>query len=183
MKKLCLPLLTALCLLLSGCGTGSAKAALEELSAQLENCTALSFTADVRAEYEHKTARFTLRYQEDRDGGLVTVIAPELIAGVSARIEPGTTKLEYDSVVLDTGSLDNFGLSPLSSMPLLVQSIRTGHPASCRTEGDFTVIELEPDDGLRCTVWFDSAMTPARAELARDGRVILYLEINDWDLT
>ena len=183
MKKCCLPLLIALCLTLSGCGTGSAKAGFEELSGRVESCDELSFTADVRAEYEHKTARFTLSYREDEDGGLVTVLAPELIAGVSARIEPGTTKLEYDSVVLDTGSLDNFGLSPLSSMPLLVQSIRAGHPESYRTEGDFTVIELEPDDGLRCTVWFDKDMTPARAELARDGQVIIYIEIKDWNLT
>ena len=180
MKKICLPLLTALCLLLSGCGTGSAKAAFEELSNDVQNRSLLSFTAGVRAEYEHKTARFTLSYQEDADGGLVTVVAPELIAGVSARIEPGTTKLEYDSVVLDTGSLDNFGLSPLSSMPLLVQSIKAGHAESYRTEGDFTVIELEPDDGLRCTVWFDDEMVPVRAELARDRQVIIYMEINDW---
>lgn len=183
MKKSCLPLLITLCLILSGCGTGSAKSDFEELSAQLENGSTISFTADVRAEYEHKTARFTLSYQEDENGGLITVIAPELIAGVSARIEPGSTKLEYDSVVLDTGSLDNFGLSPLSSMPLLLRSIRTGHPTSYRTEGDFTVIELEPDDGLRCTVWFEDGMTPVRAELARDGQVILYLEIKDWNLT
>ena len=180
MKKLCLPLFTALCLLLSGCGSGSAKAAFEELSNSVRERSRLSFTAGVRAEYEHKTARFTLSYEEDSDGGLVTVAAPELIAGVSARIEPGTTKLEYDSVVLDTGSLDNFGLSPLSSMPLLVQSIKAGHAESYRTEGDFTVIELEPDDGLRCTVWFDDEMTPVRAELARDGQVIIYMEINDW---
>jgi hypothetical protein len=84
---------------------------------RLDTLETLSFTAQVRAEYEHKTARFTLAYEQDGEGGRVTVMAPELIRGVSASVKPGSATLEYDSVVLDTGSLDSFGLSPLSSIP------------------------------------------------------------------
>ena len=29
----------------------------------------------MRAEYEHKTARFTLAYEEDSEGGRITVVA------------------------------------------------------------------------------------------------------------
>ena len=127
MKRLLLPLLLCLCLLLSGCGKDRAEREFESFSARLNAAQTLRFTAKVRAEYEHKTARFTLAYEEDAEGGRVTVVAPELIRGVSARFEPGGTTLEYDSVVLDTGSLDSFGLSPMSSLPVLLHAMRVGH--------------------------------------------------------
>ena len=44
-----------------------------------------------------------------------------------------------------------------------------------------TVLQLVPDDDLKCTVWFDkSDMTPLRAELITDGRVTVVLELHDW---
>ena len=153
----------------------------EAFSARLNALASLRFTAKVRAEYEHKTARFTLSYAEDGSGGRVTVLAPELIRGVSARVEPGGTALEYDSVVLDTGSLDSFGLSPLSSMPVLAHALRSAHVDSAWEEDGKTAVQLEPEDGLRCTVWFaKDSMTPLRAELITDGRVTLVLDIKEW---
>ena len=115
MRKLCLSLTLCLCLLMSGCGGREFAKAREDLAARLDGAECLSFTANIRAEYEHKTARFTLSYYEDAQGGRVTVLAPQLIAGVTARIQPGSTSLEYDGVCLGTGELDDFGLSPMSS--------------------------------------------------------------------
>lgn len=183
MKRSIFPLLLCLCLLLTGCGKSKAETAFEAFSETLGETEALSFTAQVRAEYEHKTARFTLSYSEDADGGRVTVLAPELIRGVSARVASGGTTLEYDSVVLDTGSLDSFGLSPLSSMPVFVRALRTGHVDSAWEDDGKHAVQLEPEDGLRCTVWFEPAeMTPLRAELITDGRVTVVLEIREWNL-
>ena len=43
------------------------------------------------------------------------------------------------------------------------------------------VAQFEPDDQLRCTVWFEKdAIRPVRAELMTDGRVTVYLEFRDW---
>ncbi len=181
MKQKVIPLLLSLCLLLTGCGKGRAETAYESFSERLNETERLSFTAQLRAEYAHKTARFTLSYAEDGTGGRVTVLAPELIRGVSAHVEPGGTTLEYDSVVLDTGSLDSFGLSPLSAMPVLVRALREGHVDSAWEEDGKHTVQLESADGLRCTVWFEpEGMTPLRAELISDGRVTVVLEIRDW---
>ena len=181
MKRICLPLLALLCLLLAACGKSRGEEAVRNFAARLNEAPALSFTAGVRAEYEKKTARFTLRYEEDDTGGRVTVLAPELIQGISAHVSPGSTTLEYDTVVLDTGSLDSLGLSPLSSLPVLVRAIRVGHIDTVWEEDGKTVCQFEPDDQLRCTVWFDKGdMCPMRAELMTDGRVTVYLEIREW---
>ena len=124
MKRLLLPLLLSVCLLLPGCGKSRAESEFEAFVGRLNAVQELRFTAKVRAEYEHKTARFTLAYEENAEGGRVTVLAPELIHGVSARFAPGGTTLEYDSVVLDTGSLDSFGLTPMSALPVLLHALR-----------------------------------------------------------
>ena len=181
MKKFCLSISLCLCLLMIGCGGREFAKAREDLAARLETAACLSFTANVRAEYEHKTARFTLSYYEDAEGGKVTVLAPQLIAGVSARIEPGSTSLEYDGVCLGTGELDDFGLSPMSALPMLVQALKDGDMNAGWTESGCTVLELQSTDELVCTVWFTSEdMTPRQAELRSDGRVKVFAEISDW---
>ena len=181
MKKFCLSLSLCLCLLMSGCGGREFAKAREDLAARLDEAECLSFTANIRAEYENKTARFTLSYYEDGEGGRVTVLAPQLIAGVTARIQPGSTSLEYDGVCLGTGELDDFGLSPMSSLPMLVQALKDGDVNASWSEGGCTVLELQSTDELVCTVWFaPEDMTPRQAELRSDGRVKVFAEISDW---
>ena len=181
MKRILIPMLLCVTLLLCSCGKKRGEGDYRAFAARLDALNSLSFTAQVRAEYEHKTARFTLAYEENGEGGRVTVIAPELIRGVSACVKPGSSTLEYDSVVLDTGSLDSFGLSPLSSLPTMLHAMRSGHVDSVWEEDGKRVVLLVPDDALRCSVWFDKAdMTPLRAELITDGRVTVYVEISDW---
>ena len=181
--KRCVCLLLCLCLLLSGCGENPAEPRFRDFCARLNAAEGLRLTAKLRAEYEDKSVRFTLAYEEDGEGGRVTVLEPELIRGVSARVAPGATTLEYDSVVLDTGSLDAFGLSPLSAIPVLLHALRVGHAESFWEEDGETVLQLAPDDRLLCTVWFEtSGMLPRRAELITDGHVAVFMEISDFVL-
>ena len=181
MKRCWILILLCLTLLLTGCDKNRGESDYRAFAERLNALDALSFTAQVRAEYEHKTARFGLAYEENGEGGRVTVLAPELIKGLSAKVLPGSSTLEYDTVVLDTGSLDSFGLSPLSSLPTLTRALKTGHVDSVWEEDGKTVVLLEPDDHLRCTVWFSKGdMRPMRAELITDGRVTVYVEFSDW---
>ena len=180
MKRL-YPMILCFCFILTGCGRRDIQVRFDAMSERLKACESLSFTANIRAEYEDKTARFTLGYEEDSQGGTVTVLAPELIKGVKAHVASGSTELQYDSVVLDTGALDNFGLSPLSSLPILVEALRCAYLDSFWEEDGMTVLQLQPRDSLKCTVWFDSNMVPLRSELVSGDRVSVYIEISDWD--
>ena len=184
MKKLCLLLALTLSLLsLTGCGRERAiLSEYEDFSKRLSNAETLSFTAQVRAEYEHKTARFTLEYSESGGAGAVTVTAPALIAGIRAQVERNGTKLEYGDVSLDTGDLNDQGLSPMSSLPLLIKALRSVSPESCWQEDGKNVVQLLVDDDLICTVWFGSAGLPLRAEILSDGRVTVYMDIENFKL-
>ena len=91
-----------------------------------------------------------------------------------------STSFSFD-IALTMSSLVSFGLSPMSSLPVLLHAMRVGHAESFREEDGQTVVQLAPDDKLLCTVWFEKdPMRPVRAELVTDGRVTVVVEINDW---
>lgn len=182
MKKLYLPLLLCFTLLLTGCGNSSARSDVEKFSASLNELDELNFTSRIRAEYDDRSAEFTLDYTEDADGCRVTVTSPEIIKGVSARISTGETALEYDGVALDTGLLDDFGLSPMSALPILVDAMRTGYLDSAWEEDEELVAIFIPSDELSVEVRFDRyTKLPVSAELASGGRVRVFAEISGWN--
>ena len=181
MKRLCLPLLLALSLVLSGCGQNAAASKYQDFAEKLLQKETLSFTADVRCEYEEKTVSFTLGYSSDTEGSTVTVIAPELIRGIRAHAKAGETSVEYDGLILDTGPLDDFGLSPMSALPVLVEAMKTAYIDSVWEEkGEYAAL-LVPSDNMNVQIHLDKyTMCPVYAELVSDGRVAAFIHIRDW---
>ena len=181
MKRLYLPLFLALSLLLSGCGQNAARAHFQNFAEELSQNETLGFTADIRCEYEDKTVSFTLGYSFDSEGSTVTVIAPELIRGIRAHAKAGETAIEYDGLILDTGPLDDFGLSPMSALPVLIEAIKTGYIDSVWEEkGEYAALVV-PSDNMNVQVNLDKyTMCPVYAELISDGRVAAFIHIRDW---
>ena len=177
MKRTYLPLLLGAALLLSGCGSRD-EARFDAFSEELRSRGDLVMTAEIRAEQEDNTCTFTLRYAESTDGGcIVEVVEPELIRGVKARINADGTKLVYDSVAVDTGDDGGTGLSPMGALPLLVRALRQGSVDSVWKEGGELAVKLVPEDDVDVTVLFDSEMKPTCAEIAHDGKAVLFIKI------
>ncbi len=181
MKRACLPFLLALALLLSGCGGSAAEARFRSFSEDLAARDALRFTAKLRAEYPDRSVAFKLQYALESGQQTVTVLEPESIRGIRARILPGETKLEYEELILDTGDLNRDGLTPLSALPVLVETLRDGHLDSHWQAGEQPVYQLILTDDLCAQVRFaPDPMTPVYAELFCDDRAAVYCEISDW---
>ncbi len=181
MKRLCLPVLLLLCLLLSACGDRAGEERFREFSDALAQQETLSFTAALRAEYEDKTVEYTLRYEEGPEGALITVLSPELLAGIKARLAGDGAALEYDGLVIDTGDLDSRGLTPISALPALVETLRSGHLESYWTEEGRALFQLIADDELSAVVRFEpETMTPLRAELISGGHVRVVCDLAGW---
>lgn len=180
-RGLCALMMTLL--LLSACGgetgRGDDELALEIRTKYLaiNNCAA---TMDVKADYGERVYEYTMELTYEKEGELVlTVTAPEHIAGVTARIADGAAIMEYDGVSLETGPLDDEGLSPVGAVPALLDAVREGYIAECCTEtmGETECLrvtyrdpEAQPGTGTELTVWFsltDAAMV--RGEISVDG--------------
>lgn len=182
MKRLYPLALLALCLLLTGCGKNRALEEVGTFSEKLRSAENLRFTADLRTEYEDKTVSFTLGFTSDTEGCTVTVIEPALIRGISAHVKDGDTKLVFDTVALDTGDLDDFGLSPMSSLPLLVNAMKNGFIDSAWEEGGEYCADIIASDELTAQIRLDKyTLKPTHAELISEGRVKVFADIKDWN--
>lgn len=183
MKYRLIPLLLIFSLCLTGCGSRASEDVYARFSQELNRGGPLSFTGTLRCEYPDRTVNFRLRYERNGEQELVTVLEPEIVAGIRAVRESEGNKLEFEGLILDTGDLDPYGLSPMNALPLLVEALSHGHADSFWDDQGLKAVSLILDDHLSARVWFDEGMTPHRAELVSDKTVTAVCEITDWRLS
>ena len=181
-------------LLLSGCKAGTAAETPEEAALALrEEYQALSgwsATVDISVCYSEAVYDFTLDASWQREGETVlTVIAPELLAGITARVAEGETVLEYDGAGLSLGLLDGAGLTPVSAVPAIMEQIEKGYMAKCAWSGEngeylqisFRDPELEANTGTQFLLTFDRAgRALLRAEVSVAGETVLTASVSNF---
>lgn len=182
MKRTCL-LIFPLCLLLAGCGSDAVMESFESFSTELAECENAEFTSSIRAEYPDRRSDFVLKCEKSGDTCTVTVLEPESIAGIQAIVTGRSTVLNYNSISIDTGALDEHGLTPITSMPLFFEALEHGFPEGVWSENEINFWELVIDDDTSAVISFDTAKNaPVGAELISRGRVIITLDITDWSM-
>lgn len=183
---LCL-LLAGLCLL-PGCGAKKSGGDAEELALEIRGAliamTGLTGQTVITADYGEQVYSFTLDIAYDSaTGAVLTVAEPEIIAGLTARIQNGGASISYDGASLETGSLSGSGASPIEALPLLLAQARTGYLAESvfETVDETETVRMTCTDapahagaGTQTVLWFDKeTRVPLRAEIFSDGvRVI-----------
>ena len=181
MKRKCLVVLLIFSFLLCGCGSKKEEKQLNDFSAALSSRSDLSFVGKLRCEYNDRTVSFTLQYKQQEKGCTVTVLQPEEIEGISVELDENGSVLKYDELFVDTGDLDELGLSPLSALPLLAESLRGAYMDAVRQEGDELVYTLIPADDISMDVWFSAEdMVPTHAEIMSQGRVRVFCDLESW---
>ena len=175
-------------LLLSACGGAGGESGPQEqaLTIRGEYLEAAVCTArlNVTADYGQRVYTYSVDVTVAGEDTVLTVAAPEEVAGVTARLSGADSRLEYDGTVLETGPLDGEGLTPLGAVPALLESARSGFMDSCTTQllGERDTLrvacrdpEVPAGQGRETTLWFDSQTHAlVRGEIAVDGyRVIL----------
>ena len=183
-------------LLLTGCGKRTADNP-DELAALIRaeylSLDSWSWVAELSADYGEQVFDFTVNASWEREGDtVITVTEPDLIAGITARIRDGETLLEYDGAGLSLGMLDLSGLTPVSSIPALMDCITTGYMARCSWSGEGESRELHilcrdpnaaPQEGVEYLLCFDpAAHTLKRAEVSVDGALRLTARFTEFTL-
>ena len=126
MKKLAALLLSALFLLpLTACRTKETASRAETVQERYAALTSYTAAAAVELADEEENVHYTLRFDADAEETKVTVLAPELLAGVTAHLAADTLKLEYDGLVLDAGGTPG-GVSAVTCVPLALRAAGEG---------------------------------------------------------
>ena len=185
MRKLllCVPMMT---LLLAGCGAGGVSEA-EQLALTIrgeylgmESCTA---QASVTADYGQRVYQYEMDISVEGEETVLHLTAPDTVSGFTARVTGEDSVLEYDGVWVETGPLDESGLTPVSALPALLEEARSGYITACALEEDGALLRVDlgdpagsPGTGTETALWFDaSSHAMTRGELSVDVfRVILY---------
>ena len=182
-------------LLLSGCGAGSGEESPENLAALIRgeylNLTGWTASMDVTVDYGERVFDFSLDASWQKEGDTVlTITAPEIVAGITARIVDGEGYLEYDGASLSTGPLTGEGLTPLEAVPFLMEQATKGYMARCTFEGEaenrvLKVLCRDPEGtegvGTECTLYFDPTTHDLLGmEVSYDGFTVLTAEMTNF---
>ena len=178
-------------LLLTGCGGGQenengAEAQAVAIRGEYMAMTSYSLQAQVNADYGQRVYDFTLSVTWDGEETTVAIREPEMLAGVTARITGEEGTLEYEDLSLETGFLDEDGLSPVSALPALMEAARSQYIDRCTlTDGMLEVHcanpEQKPGTGREVTLWFDSQTHALTAgEISQDGRRVIACEVTEF---
>ena len=185
MKKL-LGYLLPLMLLLTACGGDAGADRVTEVQTLYASLQGYAAKVEVDVPREDETLHYTLSLTKDDDALSARVLAPDALKGVTARIDGETLALEYDGAVLDAGTI-NPRVSALSCVPLLLRAFPKSYITAQSTEQfgeqDALRVCFETDCGgekLGCVVYFSAENTPLYAEIAENGKIILFAEFTDF---
>ena len=142
---LCVPMI----ILLAGCGPAKVSRG-EELALIIrgEYLEEAPWTASVSvtADYGRRVYQYELEAAWDGAETVLTLSAPETVAGITARLKAGESLLEYDGTVLETGPLNGEGLTPLSAIPALLEAARSGYITAVSLDGRTGVLRVDCGD-------------------------------------
>lgn len=178
MKKW-LPLL--LVFLLGCSGADPAMEEALELRSRLLAASAISFEAEIGADYIDSIEQFTLDCAFDgTDRMTFTVTEPSDIAGLSGSCTGTEGTVEFDDTVLAFPLMADGRLSPLAGPWVLVKALKEGAIIAVSKEGELlhvTVDDSYADDALTVDVWIEAGEIE-EAEIAWEGRRCLTMDVD-----
>lgn len=173
-------------LLLGGCkGPEAELDRAMDLRAKLL-ASSVSFDAEIHADYGSEAHVFSLYCEGDSKGNLgFRVTAPESIADITGCIDAGEGKLTFRDTALAFPLLAEDQLSPVSAPWIFYQTLRGGYLTAAGMEDDLlrlTIDDSYEEDALTVDIWLNANDIPIRAEILYDGRRILTLTIDNFQI-
>ncbi len=170
-RKFCFGMALAL-LLLAGCQQAfDPRQLVERYSA-----------GSLQAEYVITThagfcAEYQLSCQTEGDAAKVTLLGPESVAGVTAVLQKGEARLQYEDLSLDALLPEVAGFSPMDALHCLMNDLGSAPPEAYALEGDFLTADYPSVQGqiqlLKRATFQRETLDLVSAELYLDGSLIL----------
>ena len=156
------------------------------LRSRLQACTVCSFHVEITADYGNEINQFRMDCQGDSQGNLTfTVTEPETLAGVSGRIDGAGGKLTFDDAAVHFKLLAEGQVTPVSGPWLLLRALQGGYLRACGEEDGFlrlTVHDSYEEDALQLEVWLNAEDMPVQGEILFDGRRIVTMLVENFEI-
>lgn len=134
------------------------------------------FTAELVADYGTYVHQFTLGFCSAHRR--LTVLQPEILAGIDISISESGTVIHFDGAQIDTGPITQDGLSPLAALPVIHDQWQHGHITQSFYESflgiETVVMETMVTDNVAHITWFDlETFIPIKSTLLENGRSVI----------
>ena len=173
----------SLLLCLSACSGTAREDTMAGIRQSFSQAAAVTFAADIRADYGDRVMDFGLDFTGLPDDGVITVTSPEIIAGAQVKLGDGGTALSYTGAEVYTGEILPDGLSPVDAVPVMVSAWGGGLVTETVKErwGDTDCLAAlyRVDDEVELRTWFDGAGLPLHAEFIFDGYTVITADFYD----
>lgn len=168
-----------LCTLLTSCGKEkSADDLAVEIQESFKDSATITMNAAIKADYGDRVYDFSVKYTGSDTGGTIEILSPEEISGISAKIDENGITLMYDDAEIFTGNLDADGLSPVDSIPMVIDAWKNGLITETYIEGDDIKVTYRISDTTNLKTTFDKeTFLPISVEIMSNGFAVLYIEV------
>jgi len=173
-------------LLLSACGgENAASKDFETFRETLSGMDSLTLQANVTslAGDEIFTCRLGYEWYREGDKALVTVIEPESVKGVKAKMSEGKWELGYNTVLLSSPDLERQSLAPITAPRRVVSSwLDAPLIAACYEQYEEqklvrATLSGEDEGQTVYELWFmRESFLPVRAEIAENGQTVIKVD-------
>lgn len=163
-------------LLLTGCGARRDTENWKAFAETVGTAERISFHAEITAHWEDSSASFGADVARAGGETHITLTAPETVSGITVRAKDGTASVEFDGVILSLDAGRSERLSPCGAPHRLLAALADGILEYCTADS----AAFTGADGESVTLRRDETGALTGAEITRDGRTVLTLEITEW---
>lgn len=147
---------------------------------------AVSFDAEITADYGDVTYTFSMNCQVDTTGSMTfTVAEPDTLAGITGTISATGGKLTFDDTALAFEMMADGQLTPVIGPWVLIKTLRSGYLTSCGMDADSLRLAIDDsyeEDALHLDIWLDGEDKPKNADIYWEGRRLLSVTVSNFTL-
>lgn len=147
---------------------------------------AVSFDAEITADYGDVTYTFSMNCQVDTTGSMTfTVAEPDTLAGITGTISAAGGKLTFDDTALAFEMMADGQLTPVIGPWVLIKTLRSGYLTSCGMDADSLRLAIDDsyeEDALHLDIWLDGEDKPKNADIYWEGRRLLSVTVSNFTL-
>ena len=111
--------------------------------------------------------------------------APDTISGIGGRLSGSGGEILFEDTALAFELLAEEQLSPVSAPWIFLKTLRSGCMTSVCREDDLLRLSVDDsyeEDPLRLDIWLDAENRPVNADILYDGRRILSLGVENFEI-